>query len=68
LTVETFLLEATGGDTPGEIEVMFRHFIRDERRFPSPDELKAQILKDVSRADAYWRHAEKLLQPLSSIY
>ncbi len=68
LTVETFLLEPLAGDTPGEIEITFRHFVREERPFPNANELKAQILKDVGRANAYWRHAEKLLQPLSSIY
>ena len=67
-TVETFLLDPLEGDTPREIEVAFRHFVRPERQFPNADELKEQILKDVARAKAYWRHARKLLQPLSSIY
>lgn len=68
LTVETFLLEPLTGDTPEEIEVAFRHFVRAERKFPSPEELKTQILKDVARANTYWRRVERLAQPLSSIY
>lgn len=68
VTIETFLLEPLTGESPEEIEVAFRHFIRPERPFPNAAELKAQILRDVARANTYWRRAQKLLQPLSSIY
>jgi riboflavin kinase/FMN adenylyltransferase len=68
LTVETFLLEPLGGETPGDIRVAFRHFVRPERKFPNAEELKAQILKDIARANAYWRRFERRVQPSSSIY
>jgi riboflavin kinase/FMN adenylyltransferase len=31
--------------------------LREERRFPSPEALKAQILRDVERAQRYFRLA-----------
>jgi riboflavin kinase / FMN adenylyltransferase len=68
LTVETFLLEPLAGDNPAGIELTFRHFVRPERKFASPEELKSQILKDVGRANAYWRRIDKLARPLPSIY
>lgn len=44
------LTESTG------VEVCFLMRLRGERRFPSPDVLKAQILRDVGRAREYfWR-------------
>jgi riboflavin kinase/FMN adenylyltransferase len=47
LTVETFLLDALSGDPPSRIEVAFLAFLREERKFDSPDALKSQILRDV---------------------
>jgi riboflavin kinase/FMN adenylyltransferase len=55
LTVETFLLSPFEGATPEHIEVQFRRFVRSERQFPAPEALRAQIMKDVGRANAYWR-------------
>lgn len=55
LTVETFLLSPLDGPRPEQIEVHFHRFVREERQFPSPEALKAQIMKDVGRAQAYWR-------------
>jgi len=55
LTVETFLLSPFEGATPEHIQVRFRRFVRAERQFPTPEALKAQIMKDVGRAQAYWR-------------
>jgi len=37
------------------IEVCFLMRLREERRFPSPDALKAQIGRDVGRAQEYFR-------------
>ncbi|MGH9582006.1 MAG: bifunctional riboflavin kinase/FAD synthetase [Bryobacteraceae bacterium] len=68
LTIETFLLTPLAGESPDEIQVEFRHFLRREERFPTAAALKAQILKDVSRAQAYWRRAAKLGHPAASIY
>ena len=55
LTIETYLLSAFSGATPSRIRVEFLHRVREERKFPSPEALKAQIMKDVGRAQAYFR-------------
>lgn len=57
LTIETYLLEPLTSPRPEYIEVQFRRFVRPERKFPDPAALKAQILRDVSRAQTYWRRA-----------
>src|ERR1700677_4277217 len=41
--------------TPLELEFLVR--LRGERKFPSPEALKAQIMKDVARAKKYFRRA-----------
>ena len=55
LSIETFLLEPLNGETPERIRVEFLRRVRDERKFESPEALKAQILRDVGRAQAYFR-------------
>jgi riboflavin kinase/FMN adenylyltransferase len=55
LTVETFLLEPLEGDSPRRIRVEFFHRLREERRFPDPASLKAQILRDAARARSFFR-------------
>ncbi|HEX3685894.1 MAG TPA: riboflavin biosynthesis protein RibF [Bryobacteraceae bacterium] len=55
LTIETFLLSPLAGAAPSQIEVRFHRFVREERQFSTPDALRAQILRDVSRAQTYWR-------------
>jgi riboflavin kinase/FMN adenylyltransferase len=60
LTIETFLLSALDGETPEEISVEFLRWVREERKFPSPEELKTQILHDVGRAQAYFRRRASL--------
>ena len=54
LTIETFLLEPLDG-TPRRIRVEFLTRIRDERKFDSPEALKARIFTDVRRAERYFR-------------
>jgi riboflavin kinase/FMN adenylyltransferase len=54
-TIETYLLSEFDGLTPESIRVEFRRFVRWETWFPTVDELRVQILKDVARAQAYWR-------------
>jgi riboflavin kinase / FMN adenylyltransferase len=68
LTIETYLLDGLRSSSPAAIEVQFRHFLRQEKTFPTAEALKSQILKDVSRAQAYWRHAENLGKSAPSIY
>jgi riboflavin kinase/FMN adenylyltransferase len=50
LVVETHLLDG-GGDLYGdEIEVAFLERVREERRFDSPEQLRAQIVRDIEAA------------------
>jgi riboflavin kinase / FMN adenylyltransferase len=63
LTIETFLLSPLEGETPKEISVEFLRWIRDERKFPSPEALKAQIFHDVGRAQAFFRHSQRTCAP-----
>ncbi len=55
LAIETFLLEPLEGPSPEAIRVDFLERLRDERKFDTPELLKAQILKDVKRARTYFR-------------
>lgn len=57
LSVETFLLDPLDGPPPRSIRVEFLLRLRDERKFPSAAELKAQILRDVARARTYFRRS-----------
>lgn len=50
LTVETFLLSSFDGETPHKIAVEFLRWVREERRFDTPEALKSQILRDVQIA------------------
>lgn len=59
VTVETFLLEPLGTADPGRIEVSFLTFVRDERKFESPEALKTQILRDVNVAQRLHRRLAK---------
>ena len=45
--------------TPVELEFLLR--LRGEQTWPSPEALKAQILRDVARARRFFRLAEKIL-------
>ncbi len=57
LSIETFLLEPMGGETPRRIQVEFLWRVRDERKFETPEALKQQILRDVRVAQTYFRRA-----------
>ena len=59
LTIETYLLAPLVGDTPKRIRVEFLRRVREERKFESPEALKAQILRDVGRAQAYFRRVSR---------
>jgi len=62
LSIETFLLEPLTGESPEQIEIQFLHRVRDERKFENPEALKAQIFRDVNRAQAFFRHNRKLMK------
>jgi riboflavin kinase / FMN adenylyltransferase len=55
LSIETFLLDPLADPTPRRIRVEFLRRVREERKFASPEDLKAQILRDVGRAGSYFR-------------
>ncbi|MGD0578799.1 MAG: riboflavin biosynthesis protein RibF [Bryobacteraceae bacterium] len=61
LTIETFLLDPLIGAPPQRIRVEFLRRIREERAFPSADELRAQILRDVGRAEVFFRRTAGLI-------
>jgi riboflavin kinase/FMN adenylyltransferase len=52
VTVEAHLLGFAGDLYGREIEVTFVEKLRDEQKFPSVEELRAQIARDISRANA----------------
>jgi phosphoribosyl 1,2-cyclic phosphate phosphodiesterase len=54
LTVETHLLDYSGNFSPKRIEVGFWKKLRDEKKFAGPEELKAQIAKDIARAKTFF--------------
>ncbi len=58
LTIETYLLSDLT-DTPEEIRVDFLARIRAERKFESPELLRAQIMRDVSSAKRYFSRVSK---------
>jgi riboflavin kinase/FMN adenylyltransferase len=55
LGVETHLLDPLEGPPPSLLEVSFLHRLRDERKFDSAEQLKTQILRDIRRAERYFR-------------
>jgi riboflavin kinase/FMN adenylyltransferase len=55
LAIESYLLSPLMGGSPKNIRVEFRRWVRAEQKFPDPTALKAQILRDVARANTYWR-------------
>jgi riboflavin kinase/FMN adenylyltransferase len=59
LGIETHLLEACEGQPAAELEISFLHRLRDERKFDSPEQLKAQIMRDIRRAEGYFRRLER---------
>jgi riboflavin kinase/FMN adenylyltransferase len=60
LTIETYLLSPLSGASPNQIGVEFLRRVREERKFASPEALKAQIMRDVGRAQAYFRRVKNL--------
>ena len=63
LSIETYLLAPLEGAPPTTIAVEFLRWVREERKFESPEALKLQILRDVGRAQAYFRRLQELATP-----
>ena len=62
LTVETFLLVPLDAPQPVQIRVDFWRRLREERKFENSEALKAQILKDASRALRWHQRAERFIK------
>jgi riboflavin kinase/FMN adenylyltransferase len=60
LTIESFLLERFEEPTPERIRVEFLRRVRDERKFGSPEALKAQIFRDVRQAQTFFRRLKRV--------
>lgn len=57
VSVETFIMDWSGDLYGDVVRVRFLHRLRDERKFDSIEELRAQINGDVTRAEKYFEHA-----------
>jgi riboflavin kinase/FMN adenylyltransferase len=55
LSVETHLLRPLDGPDPERLSLAFCRRLREERKFASPEDLRAQILRDVDRTETYFR-------------
>jgi phosphoribosyl 1,2-cyclic phosphate phosphodiesterase len=60
LSVETHLLEPPGEATPARIEVQFWKRLREEKKFSGPEELRAQIAKDIATANRFFARLRHL--------
>ncbi len=56
-SVETFVMDWAGDLYGDVVRVRFLYRLRDERKFGSIEELKAQIDKDVRRAQSYFQRS-----------
>lgn len=54
VTCEVFLLGFDGDLYGKSVAVSFLHFLREERRFDTPEQLRAQISRDVANATSYF--------------
>jgi riboflavin kinase/FMN adenylyltransferase len=65
--IETYLLNYDPATSPltltteTPLELTFLHRLREERKFPSPEALKAQIMQDIAKANRY-HHLAALFQ------
>ena len=69
LSVETHLLDAELVTTPKRIEVRFWKRLREEKKFSSPEELRAQIAADIARANKFFTQLRRFRvnrQPVAS--
>lgn len=60
VSVETHILEPIPEGSPGHIEVEFWKRLRDEKKFSSPEELRAQIAHDISAARRFFTRLRRL--------
>jgi phosphoribosyl 1,2-cyclic phosphate phosphodiesterase len=67
LSVETHVLEPMGEATPGRIEVHFWERLREEKKFSGPEELRAQIAKDIATANKFFTRLRTLRSTRSAV-
>jgi phosphoribosyl 1,2-cyclic phosphate phosphodiesterase len=60
LSVETHLIDRQLETTPERIEVRFWKRLREEKKFSGPEELRAQITRDIASADRFFSRLRKL--------
>jgi len=60
LSVETHVLEPFREDSPSRIEVQFWKRVREEKKFSGPEELRAQIAKDMATANKFFTRLRTL--------
>jgi len=58
LSVETFLLRPLAGRDPVQLSIEFWHRLRDEKKFPTPEDLRQQILRDVAATEKLFRRLQ----------
>ena len=69
LSVETHLLDSQPVGTPKRMEVRFWKRLREEKKFSGPEELRAQIAADITRANKFFsrlRHSRAIRQPTTA--
>ncbi len=69
LSVETHLLDLQPTTTPKRIEVRFWKRLREEKKFSGPEELRAQISRDIAGANKFFsrlRRFRLLRQPAAA--
>jgi riboflavin kinase/FMN adenylyltransferase len=59
LSVETHLLEAPAAFETKRIEIRFWKKLREEKKFSSPEELRAQIAKDIASTHRFFSRLRK---------
>jgi riboflavin kinase/FMN adenylyltransferase len=59
LTIETFVLDESVPEDATRARLEFVYHLRDERKFDSPDALRAQIAVDVARAKKFFRQLRR---------
>jgi len=52
--------------SPNVIEIFFLYRLRDERKFDSAEQLKSQILRDIRRAESYFRRLSRSTSAMRS--
>jgi riboflavin kinase/FMN adenylyltransferase len=54
LSIETHLLDFSGAVAAKRMELRFWKRLRSEKKFSGPDELRAQIAKDIAAASRFF--------------